>query len=168
MTVEATFNLTPRESHYFKADKNRSFITVYGAHFWPRYYEGYEGSFEGLYKMDQLMFSHYHVASPTLDYTKWGNTVLAPHIELHYDLTDLGEDKELSLVFGYKAWSEARLLIFSRSEQLGEEKLLPGDSQFMIEVECLDSMEIFFIHVSNEDTQYGGNWFFKGITGYVV
>ena len=168
MTIEATFNLTPRKSHFYKANNNRAFISVYGAYFWPRYYEEYEGSFEGQHKMDRFMFSHYHVADSTLDYTKWGNTVLAPHIGLNYDLTDLSGDKELSLVFGFKAWSEARLVVFSRNEQLGEAKLLPGDSQFMIEVECLDSMEIFFIHVNNKDTKYGGNWFFNGISGYVV
>ena len=168
MTVEATFTLTPRESQYYIADNNRASITVCGTYFWPHYFEEYEGSFEGQYKMDQIMFSHYHVADSKVDYTKWGNIALVPHIGFNYDLTDLGADKDLSLVFGFQAWSESRILIFSRNEQLGEAKLLPEDNQFMIEVECLDPMEIFFIHVNNEDIRHGGNWFFKGITGFVV
>jgi hypothetical protein len=38
----------------------------------------------------------------------------------------------------------------------------------MIEMEIFDSMEIFIIHANNEDTKNIGNWFFNGITGFVV
>jgi len=31
-----------------------------------------------------------------------------------------------------------------------------------------DPLSLYFIHSQRDGRNYGGNWFFKGITGYVV
>jgi hypothetical protein len=168
MTLTATFELTPRNSRYFGSVNNWANLEVYGAYFKPHYGTGYLYSFESQHTQDQLYFSKYYAADPTLDYTIFSNRRIAPHIDLYYNLTALGEKKELALVFGFQADSEARLLIYSDAGLLGEEQLFPGDNQFLMEIETLDYFTLHFFHTLCDGSYYGGDWFFKGISGYVV
>ena len=93
---------------------------------------------------------------------------MAPRIELWYDLSGLGGNKELALVFRFEAVTDSRLLIYTGDGLLDEEILVAGDNQFLIEVETLDQLTLFFINANLEGSTSGGQWFFKGISGYVV
>ena len=80
----------------------------------------------------------------------------------------MGEQKELALVFKFEAISESRILIFTQAGLLGDVTLIPDDNQFLMEVESLDYLGLYFIHSCREGSSVGGNWYFKGINGYVV
>ena len=168
MTLTATFALTPRNSRYYVSGTNWANMHIYAGHFLPHMNPGYLFSFEGQHREDQLYFNMHFSADPTLDYTMITNRRTSPYIDLSYRLTALGERKELALVFGFQAYSEARLLIYSDAGLLGEERLFPGDNQCLIEVETLDFNNVYFIDARHDSSRYGGTWFFKGITGYVV
>ena len=89
-------------------------------------------------------------------------------MQLYFNLTSFGTQKELALVFGFDADTESRLLIFSDAEQLGDETLAVGDNQFLLEIESLGSLYLYFIHAQRAGFLYGGRWFFRGVTGYVI
>lgn len=168
MPLEATFSLTPRESYYRVASDQRAHLNIQGARFYPKYHEGFQYSFDNQHAEDKLYFHGYNAADPRLDYTAWGNLRMAPHIRLDYNLSSLGTHKELALVFSFEAETESRLLIFTNDGLLSDETLVPGDNQFLMEVETLDYLNLYFIHTRLDGSGYGGSWFFKGITGYVV
>ena len=167
MTLTATFELTPINSRYTVSSTNLALLSIYGAYFHP-HHAGTAYSFESQHTEDQLHFYHSCAADPALDYTQWINRQLAPRIQLYYNLSALGEKKELAIVFGFQADYESRLLIYSDAGLLGEEQLSAGDNQFLMEVETLDPISLFFIHARLDGQSRGGNWFFKGISGYVV
>ncbi len=96
------------------------------------------------------------------------NRSLAPVITLNFDLRALGANKELALVFRFDALLNARLLIFSDAGQLGDVALIAGDDQFLMELEELGPTDLYFIHSRKDGSNVGGDWFFKGITGWVV
>lgn len=168
MTLTATFELTPRNSYYDGGSNNYAGMYIYGTYFQPQWNPGQIKSFEGQYTEDQLYFYDSCSADPTLDYTQWSNRKLAPRIIFYYDLSALGERKELALVFGFAALTESRTLIYSDAGLLGEEQLFPGDNQFLMEVETLGPITLYFIHACFDSLNNGGRWFFKGISGYVV
>ena len=168
MTFTATFELTPRNSYYYVGSNNYAGLRIYGAYFHPHFGSGYPYSFESQYTADQLYFYPSFSADPALDYAIWDNLRIAPHIRLYHNLSALGERKELALVFGFQAVAESRLLIYSFAGLLGEEQLFPGDNQFLMEVETLDNIHLFFIHAHRDGSNNGGSWLFKGISGYVV
>jgi len=168
LPLEATFGLTPRESYFYVAEDQRAVLAIQGAYFSPKYYEGYRYSFDGQHAEDKLYFPRYNAADPGLDYTVWDNRRMVPYIRLDYNLSSLGTHKELALIFGFQAVSESRLLIFTDDGLLSDETLVPGDNQFLMEVETIDSLDLHFIHARRDGSIYGGDWFFKGITGYVV
>lgn len=54
------------------------------------------------------------------------------------------------------------VLVYSNAGLLKDQQLVYGDNQFLLEIESLDlPFFLFFIHA-------GGNWFFRGLSGYVV
>jgi hypothetical protein len=68
------------------------------------------------------------------------------------------------LIFGFDVYSNSpgRLLIYSDGGRLKDQQLIPGDNQFVLEIESLVyGFSLYFIHV-------GGSWFFRGLSGYVV
>ena len=168
MPLEASFSLTPRESYYFVASDQRARLFVQGASFYPKYSEGDPYAFDNQHAEDKLYFSGVNAADPGLDYTDWyNNRRMVPYIFLAYDLSSLGTHKELVLVFGFEAVTESRLLIFTDDGLLSDETLVPGDNQFLMEVETLDDLNLYFINTCLDGYYYGGKWFFKGISGYV-
>ncbi|MFX0209251.1 MAG: hypothetical protein ACFFDT_24925 [Candidatus Hodarchaeota archaeon] len=169
MTLEATFSLTPRSS-YFRAPDNQFYanLSAYGAVFCPNFFETYRNSFDHQHTADELYFELWHAADPALDYRLAQNLKIAPHIRLIYDLSSLGNNKELALVFGFDAWSESRVLIYTNAGLLGDVSLIPGDNQFLIEIESLSYLALYFIDCCLNGQNSGGRWYFKGINGYVV
>ncbi len=168
MPLEATFSLTPRESFYSVHTNQMAELTIQGADFYPKYNEFYPFSFDKLHADDRLYFSGLNTADPTLDYTVYDNRRMTPHIQLHYDLSLLGTHKELALVFSFEAQTESRLLIFTDDGLLSDETLVVGDNQFLVEVEALDALYLYFIPAHLASSNSGGSWIFKGVTGYVV
>jgi len=54
------------------------------------------------------------------------------------------------------------VLVYSEAGLHKEQQLVYGDNQFLLEIESLDlPLHLYFIHT-------GGNWFFRGLSGYVV
>jgi len=169
MPLEPTFALTPRNSYVVSSNPNyNARLPIFGADIFPNYNENFRYSFEHQYAEDELYFHNSFAADPMLDYTDFSNRKKAPHVQLFYNLSSLGANKELALIFGFDAVSESRLLIFSNAGLLDDEILNTGDNQFLIEIESLNSLNLYFIHSQRAGSSYGGNWFFKGITGYVV
>lgn len=168
MTLEPTFSLTPRDSNYHPSYNQFAGLNIYGANFFPKYNESYRKSFDHQHTADELYFDRYYAVDPTLDYSIWTNRRTAPHINLHFNLSPLGENKELALVFGFDAESDSRLLVFTHAGLQEDVSLVRGDNQFLIEVESLDFLSLYFIHSRVGSSSRGGHWFFKGITGYVV
>ena len=169
MPIEATFSLTPMESYHYISNGNQAQLAhAQGAMFY-RKDANKRFSFYGQSSTDELFFERYNAADPAVDYSVWDNRRKVPRIFLYYKLIDLGVMKELALVFGFDVISEsARLLIYTDAGLLSDKTLIQGDSQFLLEAESLDSIHLYFIHACLENSYYGGNWFFKGITGYVV
>ncbi len=168
MPLPEEFNLTPRESNHYVQAGQTAQIEIHGAAFWPKLNDAYEYSFDRQHLDDRLYYPAYNVGDPALDYTVWTNRKMVPHIVLRYDLSSLGAHKELALVFQFEAVSNAHLLIFTNNGLLGDETLVQGDDQFLMEVETLDYFNLYFIHTRLAGSSYGGRWFFKGIKGYVV
>ena len=135
MTLEPTFSLTPRDSFYGPAYDQMAQLHIYGAFFLPKYNESYRTSFDHQHTADELYFRRDYAVDPTLDYSIWSNRKIAPHISLYFNLSSLGEHKELALVFGFDAEIDSRLLVFSSAGLQEDVSLVPGDNQFLIEVE---------------------------------
>ena len=168
MSLTATFSLSPRESWYYVGDTQRASLWILGVDIIPEYREGLAMSFNGQYADDRLFFNAYTAADPMLDYTIWGNRRCAHYIQLSYNLSSLGTNKELALIFGFQAINPARVLIYTDAGLLGDQALDLGDNQFLIEVESLNSLSLYFIHACLDGINNGGGWFFEGINGYVV
>ena len=57
---------------------------------------------------------------------------------------------------------EGRVLVYSNAGLLQDQTLVYGDNQFLLEIESLDlPFQLNFVHA-------GGDWFFRGLSGYVV
>ena len=140
-----------------------------GVSFLPKFYNNYRYSFDHQHAQDEAFFYYAMAADPSVDYSNWQNRRRVPSVYLYFDLTSFGAQKELALVFGFDALSESRLLIFSGAGQLGDEPLLVGDNQFLMESQSLEtSLSLYFIHAQRAGINFGGSWFFQGVTGYVV
>jgi len=168
MSLTASFELTPRNSYFNNSGSERARLYMLGPAFYPRYHSGYRYSFDKQHENDETYFRYSTAADPNIDYTNWLDRGRAPHVILFYDLSTFGNYKELALVFGFDAISQSRILVYSNSDQLADILLEPGDNQFLMEVESVDPMSLYFIHARRAGSEYGGNWFFRGITGYVV
>jgi hypothetical protein len=58
--------------------------------------------------------------------------------------------------------SNARVLVYTDAGLLKDQQLVYGDNQFLLEIESLDQpLWLYFIHA-------GGDWFFRGLSGYLV
>jgi len=169
MSLTPTFELTPRESYSWSASDQWAYCSVLGMTLLPRYNAAYRSSLDQQHANDEAFFYPYAAADPSLDYAVWNNRRLVPHVELRFNLSAFGTQKELALVFGFDALTESRVLIYSNAEQLGDETLAVGDNQFLMEVESLDTqLSLYFIHANRIGSSNGGWWFFQGITGYVI
>jgi len=168
MSLTANFELTPRNSYLFNSGSERAQLYVFGSAINPRYNADYRSCFDKLHDNDETYFYKYSAADPGGNYVDPFERIRVPHSILYYNLSSLGDFKELALVFSFDALSQSRILIYSNAEQLGDILLEPGDNQFLMEVESLESMSLYFIHSQLAGSSSGGNWYFKGITGYVV
>lgn len=169
MTLEPTFALTPRSSYFYSASDNLALAHVFGVSLLSKYSDGYRNSFDNQHAEDEAFFYGGTAADPSVDYSSWSNRRLVPHVMLFINLTSFGAQKELALVFGFDATSGSRLLIYSDAGQLSDETLAVGDNQFLLEIESLETyLSLYFIHASEAGSDYGGNWFFQGVTGYVI
>ena len=165
MTLQATFSLTPQAPYYYVSNEQKAYLYVWGADF----FNLGTRTFENQYAENKLFLNNDFAADPTLDYSDFHNRRRTRHIKLHYDLRALGTSKELALIFGFEVtYSSPRLLIYTSSGLLSDVTLVRGDNQVLIEVESLDTLDLYFIHAQREGHWNGGDWFFKGISGYVV
>jgi len=105
--------------------------------------------------------------NPLLDYRDFENRRKAPHVALSHYLGWFGEQKRLTLAFEYQVESKGRVQIYSYQDMWDDVPLIPGNNLFLIEFESLVYTTIYFIHVQNDGIYYGGNWFFRGIKGFV-
>jgi hypothetical protein len=157
--LDATFTLTPRSPLYLVSSQQYASLNCYGVDFLPF------GSrdFSSLYSLDQVYFGWPRNADPAINYSLWANRRNAPHLEVYIDLTGLGTSKSLALVFGFEpGWFAGRVIVWNDAVPIADRVLAPGDNQLLIELESLDSVaRLYFIHA-------GGDWFFNGISGYVV
>jgi hypothetical protein len=162
--LPATFTLTPRSPLYQAPtpqnypDTQESYIACYGTDVMvlPPY------DFSSLYGADSLYFNSYTHADPTGDYKDWTNVMRVPHIAFYVDLRSFGTAKSLMLVFGFSCPNPARVLVYTYAGKIADQTLDPSDNQFLLEIESLASpLMLNFIHA-------GGEWVFKGLSGYVV
>ena len=156
--LDATFTLTPKSPRYYAAEENQGWLICYGATF----FSSSPWDLSSLYGADALFFSYYLSADPTLNYSPWPNRVKVPRIELYAYLWQYGTGKSLALVFGFEAVSTGRVLVVTDAGLIKDQTLAIGDNQFLLEIDSLEyPISLYFIHA-------GGDWFFKGLSGYVV
>ena len=170
MTLEPTFSLTPRSSYFREADDKQAQIPeVQNVAFYAKTSASRRSSFDHQHAEDELLYMAYSAVDPSVDYSIYQNRKGVSLLRLDFNLASFGTDQELALIFGFDAVSESRLLIFSDAEQLGDEVLKIDDNQFLIVIDGLEtSLTLYFIHVHRADRSVGGNWYFRGVTGYVV
>ena len=168
MPLNETFNLTPRSPNFYTSGVGWAILNyIYG---------GFQGvgngkwTFESQYSNDRLLFHSAFAGDRTLDYSQWANLIIVPHICFDYDLSAAGANKQLALVFSFEAESDSSLLIFSNGSisPLAAQTLVAGDNQFLMVAETLSRLTLYFIHARNVGSTIGGNWFFKGISGYII
>jgi hypothetical protein len=160
--LQPAFAVTPLSSSV----PNKADIHISGVHLganWP----GSHNSFVAQHANDRVYFNHGSAGSASLNYSKWDNRRRAPHIELYYGVGPPASNKEMAVLFGFNAVDQSRVLIYSTFGKVGDITLAKGDDQFLIVVESL-AFSLFFIHVRLPNSDLGGAWFFRGITGYVV
>ena len=159
--LDATFTLTPRSPYSLNSAHNQAWLYCYGADFPP--YD--PTNLSSLYASDRFYFDGSFASDPNLDYTQWANVLKARFVSLRFDLGDYAVNKQLALIFGFDVSSsgaDGRVLVYSNAGLLGDQTLVYGDNQFLLEIESLDlPFYLRFIHA-------GGYWFFRGISGYVV
>jgi hypothetical protein len=159
--LDATFTLTPLSPFYYKSEHNLAELFCHGADF---YYAG-ETELSSLYASDRFFFDSPFASDPNLDYTQWANRKKARWLCCVIELRDYGAaHKQLALIFGFDVYGsqDGRVLVYSDAGLLQDQKLVYGDNQFLLEIESLDlPLTLYFIHA-------GGQWFFRGISGYVV
>jgi len=156
--LDATFTLTPRSPYYYAAGNQWSELFCFGADF----YAGYPYDFSSLYSADRFFFQTYTAANPNIDYAQWVNRIKVPFLEFIADLSAQGTAKQLALIFGFEAAYNGRVLVYTDAGLISDQTLAPGDNQFLLEIEVpAQSFNLYFIHA-------GGNWFFRGLSGYVV
>lgn len=156
--LDATFTLTPKHPLYNAGPDNQSWLSCYGAEFLA--FSPYD--YSSLYAADSLFFGYFAAADPAANYSVWLNRTKVPRVELGAFLTQYGTGKSLALVFGFEALSTGRVLVGSDAGLIKDQTLASSDNQFILEIESLDNpLYLYFIHA-------GGEWFFKGLSGYVV
>jgi hypothetical protein len=111
------------------------------------------------------MFDDFFAADPKVDYTQFANRNKTRFLAAWLDLWGY-TNKQLALIFGFDVMPTStpggRVLVYSDAGLLKDQQLVYGDNQFLIEIESWDtSFMLYFIHA-------GGNWYFRGLSGYVV
>jgi hypothetical protein len=160
--LEATFTLTPQSASYYNSPGNAAALFCYGADFWSVLAE----DFSELYSSNRFFFDGSFAADPNLDYTQWANRKKAQQLQVYIDLSDYAAaNKQLALIFGFDVLYQAypgRVLVYTDARLLKDQQLVYGDNQFLLEIESLNQpFNLYFIHAANE-------WFFRGLSGYVV
>jgi len=157
--LNATFTLTPKSPWYHPLFTSEyCLLLCYGADFLtPGPYD-----FSSLYSANCFYFDTNTAADPTIDYSQWANRMRVPFIELFVDLQQYGTAKQLALIFGFQAATNARVLVCNDAGPISNQTLAPTDNQLLLEIDSLDSpFHLYFIHA-------GGSWSFTGLSGYVV
>ena len=163
--LDATFTLTPRSPRYVSWDAwDFALLGCAG----PTYRSGPPIDLSSLYASDRFYFSSAYASDPNLDYTQYANRKKARLLEAFLVFQSyFAARKQLALIFGFEVWFEdpnyqGRVLIYTDAGLLLDQKLVYGDNQLLFEIESLDRpLNFYFIHA-------GGDWFFKGLSGYVV
>jgi hypothetical protein len=143
-------------------------MSVHGTSFGPNVSSTYRYTFDHQHASDELFFLQNTVGDAAADYTHWLTWMKAPHVDLNYDLSHFEPHKEVALTFRFDALTESRVLVYTDAGLLDEEILHVGDDQFLIEVESTDALYLRFIHVNHDAQSSGGNWYFRGIDGYIA
>jgi hypothetical protein len=158
--LDATFTLTPRSPVYSDVSlRNYAFLFCLGADFW--YTSPLD--FSSLYQSNRFFFDEGFAADPNLDYAQWTNRNKTQFLLSVFELSNAG-NKQLALIFGFDVRSSApgRVLVYSDKGLVTDQQLIYGDNQFLLEIESLDqTFNLYFIHA-------GGDWFFRGLSGYLV
>lgn len=163
--LDATFTLTPQSPLYSDSSLyNFAYLFCNGADFSPFS----PTDLSSLYASNRFFFDSQFASDPNLDYRQYANRKKAPFLESFFQLQFLGAggsaNRQLVLIFGFDVYSNSpgRLLIYSDAGRLKDQQLVPGDNQFVLEIESLVyGFSLYFIHV-------GGSWFFRGLSGYVI
>ena len=156
--LEATFTLTPRSPYYNPGPRQQSWIWCFGSEFLP--FAPYD--FSSLYAADNFFFEQFSAGDPATDYTPYPSRQKVPFLEAFVDMTAFATAKQLALIFGFATLAGGRVLVYTDAGKISDQTLAPTDNQFLLEIESLDSaFWLYFIHA-------GGDWFFKGLSGYVV
>ena len=156
--LDATFTLTPRSPYYLLGNQ-WSEVFCYGADF----FAAYPYDFSSLYSADRFFFHVYTAADPNINYAQWVNRMRVPFLEFIGDLSvQGGTAKQLALIFGFEAVSNGRVLVYTDAGLISDQTLAVTDNQFLLEIEApAQPIFLYFIHA-------GGDWFFRGLSGYVV
>ena len=144
----------------YSADVGKeSNLTCYGADF--NYYGS--NSFYSLYSADSFYFDRYTAADPIIDYTQVYYLWRVPFLAFWANLSGYGTAKQLALIFGFQSPAgDGRVLVYTDAGKIGDQTLASTDNQFLIEMDVPDHpFYLYFIHA-------GGDWFFRGLSGYVV
>ena len=169
MPLEQAFSLTPRDS-YMRSSATGDYanVTTHGSTQYARRNSGLRQSFDHQHQSDELWFHAWSAGEATTDYNDWRNRWWTPHVQLAYDLSSFGPNKEVALTFRFDAQTESRVLVYTHNEVVSEEILHSDDNQFLIHVETTERLSLQFLHVNNDGRRYGGNWYFQGIDGYIA
>jgi len=160
--LDATFTLTPRSPVYVDlANNNEADLSCFGTDAGPPS----PWDFSSLYASNRFAFEDGLEADPNLDYTQWANRKKTRFLATWFSLTP--SNKSLALIFGFDVFYTVanpggRVLVYSDAGLIKDQTLVYGDNQFLLEIESWDaSFSLNFIHA-------GGNWFFRGLSGYLV
>jgi hypothetical protein len=160
--LDATFTLTPRSPEYSSVS-GYACLFCFGTDAGPPS----PWDFSSLYASNRFAFEDNSVADPSLDYAQSANRNKTRFLAAWIDLGEYtAANKQLALIFGFDVFYTSnpggRVLVYSDAGLLKDQQLVYGDNQFLIEVESVEnSFMVYFIHA-------GGNWFFRGLSGYVV
>jgi hypothetical protein len=168
MPLEQAFSLTPRDSFFRSGPGDYAGVSTYCTVQLPMYTPISRASFDHQHVLDELYFYKMTAGDPTVDYTQPYHRKRVPRVQLAYNLSSFGPNKEVALTFRFDAISESRVLVCMENELVGEEILHVGDNQFLIEVESTARLLLQFLHVNRDGFGSGGNWFFQGIDGYIA
>ena len=164
--LPSTFTLTPVTPMY-QSGQDLAWIGCYGTDIDP----GSPDNLPSLYANNQFHFDYGFSADPTQNYTNFSMRRTVPFIELYVNMPSVAKaNKQLALIFGFTTepysifgtvnWGQ--VLVYTDAGFLQKQMFQATDNQFLLEIDSLaSSFYLYFIHA-------GGDWFFNGISGYLV